>query len=56
MVKRHLEERRRKKTWMNIAKAVGKEARALSEIKVLKTRVKAIVKERKVNVRGKAER
>jgi len=37
---------------MNIANAVGKEAQALSEIKALKTRVKAIVKERKVKVRG----
>ena len=40
LVKRHLEERRRKKTGMNIAKAVGKEALALSEIKALKTSVK----------------
>ena len=40
---------------MSIAKAVGKEALALSEIKTLKTRVKAIVKERKVKVRGKTE-
>ena len=35
------------KNGMNIAKTVGKEAIALSEIKALKTRVKAIVKERK---------
>ena len=40
---------------MNIAKAVGKEAQTLSDIKALKTKVKAIVKERKVKVRGKTE-
>jgi hypothetical protein len=40
---------------MSIAKAVGKEALALSEIKALETRVKAKVKERMVKVREKAE-